>query len=399
MNRSRGKIIWHIGQHKTGSKALQSFLACNTTALRQHGIFYPISPLQGHSVKAYKISQYAVFVLLRREALKAVGQDRAARLFWSEYGKYCHPFDSLQAIFNSFEADQLQLSARTLLISAEDLFDMHLSHEEGFSMALVDAGTSILAQLMHDLNYDSSIVVYVRRQDHLLGSHYAQYVKGPSRKDMEFSDFAEMFAARLKTRAILQRWEAAFGKASIKVRRYESVNLPEGIVADFFEHALGFHPPANCSPPPADPEYVNRTPGRDWIEFIRLLNLRSSEGLPNFSREDVLKVAASGASEGSRPPGIHSWLSPRARNSLLKACEQGNAEIAAEFLGRPVGPLFDEPCPDNDGDWHEYEELSAERVAEMVSAVEEVVPTSGFARFRRIFRKVTEKKNGPDTFP
>ena len=68
-----------------------------------------------------------------------------------------------------------------------------------FSIGLVEAGSKILASLVADFNYDPLVVVYLRRQDHLLGAHYAQFIKGSSCNDLDFASFSKIFSPRLET--------------------------------------------------------------------------------------------------------------------------------------------------------------------------------------------------------
>ena len=109
-----------------------------------------------------------------------------------------------------------RLGAIRVVISAEDLFDMQTAHETEFSRELVEAGARRLARLAADFGYDVRIAVYLRRQDHLLAVHYAQYIKGSSVNDVDFDEFAEAFAPRLDSWSILTAWVAAFGPEHVR---------------------------------------------------------------------------------------------------------------------------------------------------------------------------------------
>jgi hypothetical protein len=288
MNRIR--LFLHIGQHKTGSKALQSFLARHANALRGRDILYPIQGPSSQSVWAYTISHYRFFALLRKESMELRGElPELVRSWWERQEVYSEPFRSVRALFQCYRDQASRERAGTLVLSAEDLFDMHSAHELDFSPDRIAAGTAILARVFDELACDPTIVLYLRRQDHLLGAHYVQYIKGSDWNDLDFGSFAEAFAPRLRFDDILRYWASAFGANRIRVRRYESSALPEGIVPDFFSQVLGFRVPVHWESPPRDPESVNLTPGRDFVEFIRILNRRQRQGLPVFRRQDFWK--------------------------------------------------------------------------------------------------------------
>ena len=371
MNEEPVKLVLHVGQHKTGSKALQSFLAHHVAALRAFGILYPTERRPGHGIRAYAISQYRIFALLRREAMAACGDVEAAEAFWAGQRVFCRPFDSVREILESLDAERRRTGAGTLLLSAEDLFDMHSAHETVGSMAWVASGARILAGIVESLRYDPKVVVYLRRQDHLLGAHYVQFIKGSPTNTLDFESFAGAFAPRLRSHDILASWASAFGPDRVTVRPYEPAALPRGIVPDFFERALGFAVPAGWAPPPEDPESVNRTLGRDWVELLRMLNGRYNVGRTVFPREDVLEAALSDPDEHHPGPGIASWLSPADRRRLLDAHAEGNAGIARRFLGSTPPGLFAEPHPDDDARWSPYTGLSAERTLSIALRVHE----------------------------
>ncbi len=369
---SRLRLILHIGQHKTGSKALQSFLAHHASALKGREILYPSKEPAPLGVWAYAISQYRLFALLRKEAMEACGELQAASRFWQEQKVYAEPFDSLCSLLEALLKEAFRDKAETLLLSAEDLFDMHSAHELDFSMDRIGAATDRLARILTELECDTTVVVYLRRQDHLLGAHYVQYIKGSNQNDLDFATFAKAFKPRLRLCEILTHWASAFGVTRIKVRRYESSALPLGIVPDFFQHVLGFPVPEGWAPPPRHPESLNWTPAREFVEFIRILNRRQASGLPVFRREDVLEAALPDETFHQRTAGISAWLSPKARRSMLETHAAANAEIARRFLPESAKGLFLEPVPKGNEKWQEYPGLSPSQAIEIALRIHEI---------------------------
>ncbi len=373
MSLLKPSLVVHIGQHKTGSKALQSFLAHNRIALRDRGVLYPAGNYPCAGIRAYAISQYRLYALIRHEAIRECLGGDAAAFYWRQQGRFCIPFDSARCLFEAIDAELRRFNLGQVVVSAEDLFDMHTAHELAFLPELIEVGTRRLAELASNFGYDARVAVYLRRQDHLLGAHYVQFIKGSPVHDVDFEVFAQAFAPRLDTRRILARWADVFGPDRVLVRRYEQTALPGGIVPDFFEHVLGLSVPADCVQPAADAESVNRTLDRDFVEFIRILNRRTSAGQPVFARDAVLETSLRVETPARGSAGISAWLSPAARRDLLHAYQEGNAAIARDFLRRTDGRLFDEPWPKNADGWEPYLGLSPERARTIAMAVHQTI--------------------------
>lgn len=193
MTVARVKIIFNIGQHKTGSKALQSFLHIHSTALAQRGILYPVDQTVHQKVRAYQISHYRLFALLRHEALQICGQADAARHFWRRQRAICRPYDCSRVMFDAIEDERRRIGADTIIVSAKDLFDMQTAHQIDLNIDCLAAGVKILSGLVQAFQYKPVVIAYIRRQDHLLGAHYVQYVKGSSDPTIEFKTFARAF--------------------------------------------------------------------------------------------------------------------------------------------------------------------------------------------------------------
>ncbi len=374
MSVTRTELILHIGQHKTGSKALQFFLFKNAKDLRAKSVLYPTADDSSRGIPAYAVSHFRVFVLLRREAMLEQGDGEAANAFWRKYGVYCGPFESLDAIFDSFDSQMARFKTKRLLISAEDLFDLHLSSEIEFNPRWVKKAAQLLAQFVHRRNYDPKLVVYLRRQDRLLISHYAQLIKGEGAAVINFEEFRARFAPRLRSLSLLNFWSAAFGPEKILVRPYESKAMPLGTIHDFFEKALGFKPPTNEAWLEQDIETVNATPSRDFIEFIRILNQRTIDKKPTLPRRWVLEAARLESGSGTQSDGIREWLSPRQQLALLKRHAKENLEISKIFLTKPVALLFQEAPPSLGGRQDPGpRELSPQRVVDIALQVERLM--------------------------
>jgi hypothetical protein len=366
------KLILHIGQHKTGSKALQAFLAEHANSLRRTGILYPQLQNAHHNIQAYKNSHYRLFALLRREALVNAGEPEEAMRFWNEQSAFCYPFNSVHELFTSFEKERLQAGAKTLVLSAEDLFDMHTAHETEFSLSLISIASAILTQVIAEFGYDPMIVIYLRRQDYLLGAHYSQYIKGNPSAILDFDSFADKFSARLDSYNILIPWSEYFGGERILIRPYESSNLPFGIVPDFFIHALGFPVPVDWVLSKQNVETINASPDRDFLEFIRIQNKRALLGLATFNHKDVLKTALLEPTYKHNTKGISSWLSPSSRRALLDIHEHNNSKIVKLFMTKKEKSLFSEELPQENDNWSKYNGLSAERAIEIATRLHKI---------------------------
>ena len=324
MNTEKVRLILHIGQHKTGSKALQSFLAHNTQHLLKRGVLYPISQSY-QDIKAYRNSHFNCFLLARRDAYLKYGHKGIEDNFLSSHLRYCDPFLSLNELFLSFEAERVKCGARCILLSAEDLFDMETAHDLDFSSERIQFSAEILLDAILKMNWMPEIVVYLRRPDHLLNSHYAQYIKGNENNTLDFDSFTNQFQSRLNGPAILNIWIEVFGQEKIRVLPYERESLPKGIVMNFFEKILGFLPDENWLLVPRDLEYDNITPRRAYIDFLRLLNICKSLGLLIPPRESVLSVALNHDFDNHNKTG---WVNNQLRDLLFKQYRQDYDKIA-----------------------------------------------------------------------
>lgn len=94
------KILWHIGQSKTGTSAIQKFLTLNKDRLREAGFLYPGVKLSGITVD--------------KGAHKSVA-DALTK-------KYRYPYYTDVQYFNKFFKEAKDVKAETIILSAEHFF-------------------------------------------------------------------------------------------------------------------------------------------------------------------------------------------------------------------------------------------------------------------------------------
>jgi hypothetical protein len=318
-------IILHIGQHKTGSKALQTCLYTNRDYLRDNGYIYP-GYRNKPPLKPYEVNHSRLFETLRFACLQPSPPEEA-------FGSLVQELALLLGMDDS--------TKKTTILSSEDLFDLHTAHELDFDSERHARGPALLAKAFDALHCKVRIVCYLRRQDHLLASHYGQIIKGSQDFYITFEDYRDYAAPRLNSDVLIRPWEQAFGAENICIFAYETMELPAGIVPQFFDSVLNLSPPSKTNHFSQDLEAFNITPSRPYLEYLRCLNQRASQRFPVLPRHQVLAAAFRDASDRGR--GIAAWLTPAERRALLDAYAPGNHRMA-ERLGVP-SPLFREPEP------------------------------------------------------
>lgn len=198
---SRKQLIVHAGANKTGSSAIQRFLAINASTLRGNGIVVPDQDLMVRQ----QVSGFHVF------AFEQLFRDPAgASRFTSTVG----------------EIARAAADAGTILLSAENL-------------AANPAAPALFAQLLDE--YDVRVILYVRRQDQYLLSSWQQWY---SKISDDFWAWALSTVGRLGNwRAYLEQWEQVVPREQITVRVFDRARLTGGDVVQDFHGLLNVEAP------------------------------------------------------------------------------------------------------------------------------------------------------------
>lgn len=285
------KILLHIGTHKTGSTAIQSFCYKNSMALIQQGILYPESYTKwgGHHQIPWHLG-------------------------------VTHPYKDEDITFDQIMLYLKQQIAiyqpRQVILSSEDFEFLPLPALKRLKETLDD--------------YPIEILIYLRRQDNYLISEYKQHVR------MEVTQFSGTlfdfvlkydFEPRFNYKYITDKWSEVFGKNSLIVRPFEKQQLKDGDVVEDFISTIN----------------IERTENIQSVE-----SSESNIGLSNMATLLLSKLNAYDISNRGRLiellrdldfPDID-LISSKARKEILSRFEASNSDIAKQYLGRSNGQLY-----------------------------------------------------------
>ena len=330
------KVIFHIGQHKTGSKALQSYLSINRQNLLKHNIFYPHGSNSNKLEDVYHHCHFLLYVLAKYESLKNFSSNES-KDFWKLHKKLCER-EAVLSYFELVENNRKKYKAHTIIFSAEDLFDMQTAHELSFDLNHILSTSNLLVESAKKIGWDPNLVVYLRRPDALLNAHYAQFIKGSDLNHLSFDAFYIKFKPRLDALNILKAWENSFSKEKMLVRPYEKASMHGGIVSDFFKSFLGFMPDTNWVIPPENIEFSNETPSQFYIDLLREANLARSKGLRAIARASILETAFKDKTKKSSP----NWITAEAAQHLLDEYRTDFRLIAANYFNNKKLDFFNQ---------------------------------------------------------
>jgi len=281
------KLFIHIGAHKTGTTAIQSFLALNRKTLRKAGVLYP-----GDSDNHYKIS-------LEISELDNPLIDSSSQLF--------QVIQQIKTEYPGFH---------TVILSTEGFWE--IVKEKSINMFRE-------ALLMTGIEFDIEIIFYCRRQDTWLESAYQQHVKQInmriSRTFQEFLERKTLFKT-IEYFNRLENWARVFGRGSIRVNVYSR----DTDIVDSFGYYVGILPGINVEKPPLSKSNMGLRPAS--IEFVRLLNLLGVED------KDFVKAVKHLAALEYKPIGNYNFLNPHDQVYIMDYFNQQNVKLAQAYLNK-----------------------------------------------------------------
>jgi hypothetical protein len=297
------RCLLHIGAPKTGSTALQKFLATNRDSLRRLGLEYPDVSLRGY------------------------GHHDIAFVVGGGYPAWATPPSPMRDLEElTRELAEKTAGSESIVLSSEDFY--LISNPTGVAAMLGKAGFRPA---------DVRVVVYVRRQDEAHLSWYNQAVKAQGYSGTLAECIAETHSLWNYAEQ-LERWAAAFGADRLDVRLYRPLNGPASDIRRDFLSLAGV-PADGFSFPDAN---ENSRINAEILEFQRLINrLPLSPQQKRGAHKDLIELTAAVA--GSSMFADRTLIGAQERAAILKRYAASNRAVARKYFRRDR--LFDEALP------------------------------------------------------
>lgn len=314
-------VFIHVGTPKTGTSAIQFFCSKNRRVLNGKGICYPNLGFQFPGIGVNRNGHF----MNRREK-----DENKKRLYEEEEKIVEKGLKKIQSLLEKYP--NVVLSDEQFWNNKEMNTEKWAEYKERF------------AQMGADLK----LVVYLRRQDLLIQSYWAQQVKETMTMSFkQYIDSGKYKYFKVDYYARLEEMAEAVGKENIIVRVYEKQQFYGGNIISDFLHILGLEMTEEYEQ--AD-HVINASLEGSCLEVKRLLNnsaiYKSKKNfmVPLLTEVQREKVGNVGYDKGK-------YFSKEDQLAFMGLYEEGNAAVAREYMGREDGILFkDEVVTAADGE-------------------------------------------------
>ncbi len=307
----RSRLFLHIGQPKTGTTSLQSFLALNRGKLIEEGWLYP------------------------KAGRQASGHHQFAKFFRNDPPDWIQDADP-ELVRKQLRGEIKRTGAQNVVISSEAFFIIREPAK------------------VHDYFklFDVTIVVYLRRQDEWLESLYREQLKNGA-TDLPPAEYLKRVSKSLNYWQVLERWRKVFGEAKIIVVPFERCGKAISSEAMFLK-AVELESGTGLTPVTAKNERLNR----DCLQFLARMKTSRRIG----RRFALIKDALAEYSKANPDEPAHLYFfPPKVRAQLVARYRESNDRVAKLYLGESQGALFHQAPPDPSEPWNQHPELRAQR--------------------------------------
>lgn len=357
------RVILHIGQSKTGTTAIQHFLAANRDGLRQAGVLYPDIRNRGMSLGATDHNLVA----------------------WALIGKKSRIGVPIEDFMSDVERELKQDSRlHTVILSAEAFMGEPHIWEFESEADWRNANTAkieTLRQLLRD--HEVSVFAYLRRQDYWVNSAFNHIVKTEGlvgrRLYPDIASFVEHVAPRLDYGRELEAWAQHFGSKALIIRPYEKAKLIGGDAVLDFCARVGLAEIAAGLKRSQARESANLGLPRDVFEVKRILN-RIPKSKPD-ERVLIWALQRIGVEMPSRCREWDSLLTSAERLALVSRFDETNSLVASRYSVSDDAVLFREPAP-TQASGVAYPGLQADRASEVMLRLLKVMNSYPARRLR-----------------
>lgn len=202
------QILLHIGSEKTGTTAIQSYLAQNRGLLQQQQILYPssVGNTNHFDICTYALNADKITPIRRRNNLLTKQQIKAFRKDVSK---------KLRKEINSARCD-------TLVLSNEQLSSNISSIEEALRVK----------SLLNEFSDNVKVIVYIRRQDQMAASAYSTEIKAGATHKFEGKGI-NINSTKYNFKNLLTLWSDAFSRENMIVNTFPNSDFNGDVVQSF----------------------------------------------------------------------------------------------------------------------------------------------------------------------
>lgn len=306
-------LYLHIGTPKTGTSALQHFFANNRKILEGKGVYYPDLGFRFPDIGKHRNAHFLSYKKYLEKKQRDYETEKAIR------------DEGIQKLEEAFQDHD------TILLS-----DEHIWNEKEMIAQTLPALKSHFAEQ----GVQIKVIVYLRRQDQVIQSFWAQKIKESSAMSFEkYMEKEKYRFFRLDYAARIQEFADVLGKDNIIVRCYEKQQYQgeqKTIMSDFLQ-ILGLKITNEFKN--SDKVYNISLEGA-YLEVKRLFNT-----LPQFKSQknymmDLLKEQQALDFQELALERKKMYFSPEAEKEFMQKYEQENVLVAREYFDRADGTLF-----------------------------------------------------------
>lgn len=301
---------------KTATTALQTFLPLNQKLLNRHGFVYPDMPFHFEGVGIRRNGHFLTFWTRRKD-----------------HPEWKKGFSVVEKAFKKYD-------------------NVILSDENLWSRQRLQKFWGRVKRKFRRMDVQIKVIVYLRRQDEQVESHWNQKVKSfKVHIDTPFDEYMNSGGydyMPFDYDASLDRIADRIGKENLIVRVFERQQFEGGTIFSDFLDAIGL----SFTDEYQLPEYTSNVRLPDnAVEIKRWVNpLFLNDDVFDFYSESISETFGM-ASQKERPRPRTSMFSPQERAAFMERYKEGNAYVAREYLGRADGVLFRDD-PDALPQWH-----------------------------------------------
>lgn len=365
-------VYLHIGTPKTGTTAIQEFLSLNQKAFEQHGLYYPDFGFRYSGIGKYRNGHFLV-------ATKSCDSgDAPSRKVRPDYRK------GLTMLAECAKAHD------KIILTDEVIYSKSQKIEGNFYKTLKED--------LSDLGMQLKIIIYLRRQDLFVQSHWAQKVRVGSRNDFhEYLD-SDFFAGYpLNYFKYISSVADSIGRDALIIRPYERTQFEgeEHIIQSDFLSIFGLKISDGFE---LNSISYNARLDEEYLELQRVVNT-----FPEMQHIQKSRPLRRNILWGP-------YFKPKEHAEFLEQYSDSNSALAKEYLGREDGVLFyDEvtPLPDYVLQEHELAQDIAivygraiselvrrnEQLEQDVSDLRKQINSSFFIRLERKLKKIFKSNN------